>query len=199
MNTTNRGLNRLFILVVGVLLLAAGALAIAIAAAPALASQWKRTASDLAGSGAPSWVRDPAVGQASPLVLGLVVLAVVLIVLLLVFIAKQGHGRTAAALEQRTGTTVTRIDLAIPKALLEQHLEGRPELAGLRISAYEVRGTPMLKITARCSRGASPATVSSAISGAIRDLEQIVGTDVPAFVQLTGGFRIGSASRPRVA
>jgi hypothetical protein len=199
MNTTNRGLNRLFVLVVGVLLLAAGALAIAIAAVPALASQWKRTASDLAGNGAPSWVRDPAVGQASALVLGLVVLAVVLIVLLLVFIAKQGHGRTAAALEQRNGTTVTRIDLAIPKALLEQHLEDRSELAGLRISAYEVRGTPMLKITARCSRGASPAAVSSAISGAIRDLEQIVGTDVPAFVQLTGGFRIGSASRPRVA
>ena len=199
MNTTNRGLNRLFILVVGVLLLAAGALAIAIAAVPALASQWKRTASDLAGDGAPSWVRDPAVGQASPLVLGVVVLAVVLIVLLLVFIAKQGHGRTAAALEQRNGTTVIRIDLAIPKALLEQHLEGRSELAGLRISAYEVRGTPMLKITARCSRGASPAAVSAAIGGAIRDLEQIIGTDVPAFVQLTGGFRIGSASRPRVA
>jgi hypothetical protein len=123
----------------------------------------------------------------------------VLIVLLLVFIAKQGHGRTAAALEQRTGTTVTRIDLAVPKALLEQHLRDRPELAGLRISAYEVRGTPMLKITARCGRGASPAAVSAAIGGAIRDLEQIVGTDVPAFVQLTGGFRTGSASRPRVA
>lgn len=199
MNTTNRGLNRLFLLVVGLLLLAAGALAIALATVPALASQWRRTASALAGNGAPSWVRDPAVGQASALVLGLVVLAVVLIVLLLVFIAKQGHGRTAAALVQRHGSTVTRIDLAIPKALLEQHLEGRSELAGLRISAYEVRGTPMLKITARCSRGASPATVSSTISGAIRDLERIVGTDVPAFVQLTGGFRIGSASRPGVA
>ena len=199
MNTTNRALNRLFVLVVGLLLLAAGALAVALATVPAVASQWKRTAAGLAGDGAPSWVRDPAIGQASPLVLGVAVVAVVLIVLLVAFVAKQGHGRTAAALEQRTGATVTRIDLAIPKALLEQHLQDRPELAGLRISAYEVRGTPMLKITARCSRGASPAAVSAAIGGAIRDLEQIVGTDVPAFVQLTGGFRIGSASRPRVA
>jgi hypothetical protein len=199
MNTTNRALNRLFVLVVGLLLLAAGALAVAVATVPAVTSQWKRTAAALAGDGAPSWVRDPAVGRASPLVLGVALAAAVLIVLLLVFIAKQGHGRTAAALEQRTGTTVTRIDLAVPKALLEQHLRDRPELAGLRISAYEVRGTPMLKITARCSRGASPAAVSAAIGGAIRDLEQIVGTDVPAFVQLTGGFRTGSASRPRVA
>ena len=31
------------------------------------------------------------------------------------------------------------------------------------------------------------------------DLETIVGTDVPTFVQLTGGFRTGSASRPQVA
>jgi hypothetical protein len=199
MNTTNRALNRLFVLVVGLLLLAAGALAVAVATVPAVTSQWKRTAAALAGDGAPSWVRDPAVGRASPLVLGVAAAAAVLIVLLLVFIAKQGHGRTAAALEQRTGTTVTRIDLAVPKALLEQHLRDRPELAGLRISAYEVRGTPMLKITARCSRGASPAAVSAAIGGAIRDLEQIVGTDVPAFVQLTGGFRTGSASRPQVA
>ena len=199
MNTTNRALNRLFLLVVGLLLLAAGALAVAVATVPAVTSQWKRTAATLAGDGAPSWVREPTVGQASPLVLGVATVAVVLIVLLLVFIAKQGHGRTAAALEQRTGTTVTRIDLAVPKALLEQHLEDRAELAGLRISAYEVRGTPMLKITARCSRGASPAAVSAAIGGAIRDLEQIVGTDVPAFVQLTGGFRTGSASRPQVA
>jgi hypothetical protein len=199
MNTTNRALNRLFVLVVGVLLLAAGALAVALAAVPAVATQWKRTSTALAGGGAPSWASAPAIGRATPLVLGVIAIAVVLIVLLLVFIAKQGHGRTAAALEQRTGTSVARIDLAVPKALLEQHLQGRPELAGLRITAYEVRATPMLKITARCSRGASPAAVSAAIGDAIRDLEQIVGTDVPAFVQLTGGFRTGSASRPRVA
>jgi hypothetical protein len=199
MNTTNRGLNRLFVLVVGVLLLAAGALAVALAVVPAVAGQWMRTAASLAGSGAPAWVAEPVVGRASGLVLGVAALAVVLIVLLLAFVAKQGHGRTAAALERRTGATTTRIDLAVPKALLEQHLQDRPDLAGVRISAYEVRGTPMLKITARCRRGASPATVSAAIGGALRDLEQIVGTDVPAFVQLTGGFRIGSASRARVA
>ena len=28
---------------------------------------------------------------------------------------------------------------------------------------------------------------------------RFIGTDVPAFVQLTGGFRAGSLSRPRVA
>ena len=198
MNTTNRGLNRLFILIVGLLMLLAGAASIAVAAVPAVTSQWKQTVTALSSSAQP-WVADPAVGNASLLVLGIIVVSVVLIVLLLVFILKQGHGHTAAALQQHDGSTRTRIDLAIPKALLEEHLQHRDEFAGLRISAYEVRGTPMLKITARCRRGISPAVVSDLIGSAVRDLEQIVGTDVPTFVQLTGGFRTGSASRPQVA
>lgn len=198
MNNTNRALNRVFILIIGVLLLAAGAAAVLIAVIPTAASQYKTTAAGL-GTSAQPWVADPTIGKASLLVLGIVFVAVILIVLLIAFIAKQGHGHTAAALQQHDGATRTRIDLTIPKALLEEHLKDRDELAGLRISAYEVRNTPMLKITARCRRGVSPAVVSELIGRAVGDLEQIVGTDVPTFVQLTGGFRTGSASRPQVA
>lgn len=198
MNSTNRALNRVFILVVGVLLLAAGAVAVLLGAVPAVASQWRQTATTLQ-SDPQSWVADPTVGRASLLVLAVVLVALVLIILLIAFIAKQGHGRTAAALQQHEGGTSTRIDLAIPKALLEEHLKGRDEITGLRISAYEVRGTPMLKISARCRRGISPAVVSELVGRAIGDLERIVGTDVPTFVQLTGGFRSGSATRPQVA
>lgn len=197
MNTTNRGLNRLFILIVGLLLLATGAAAIALAVIPSVTSQWKQAATSLNTSAQP-WVATPSVGNASLLVLGVVVVAIVLIVLLLAFVLKQGHGHTAASLHQHHGNTHTRIDLSIPKALLEEHLQHRDELAGLRISAYEVRGTPMLKITARCRRGISPAVVSDLVGSAVRNLEQLIGTDVPTFVQLTGGFRTGSASRPQV-
>ena len=198
MNTTNRALNRLFILVIGLVLIAAGAAAILLAAVPQVTSQWKATASSLA-NGAQPWVADATVGKASLLVIGIVVAAVVLILLLIAFITKQGHGRSAAAIQQQDGPTTTRIDLAVARALLEEHLGTRDELVGLRISAYEVRGTPMLKITARCRRGVSPAVVATLIGRSIDDLERIVGTDVPAFVQLTGGFRAGSTSRPQVA
>lgn len=194
MNTTNRGLNRLFLFLVGLLLLIAGAAAIALAAILAVMTGWKQTAASLTG-GSQGWVADPVVGTASWLVLGIALVCLVLILLLIAFIVRQGHGRTAVAIQQHQGATRTRIDLAIPKALLEEHLHARPELAGLRISAYEVRSTPMLKISARCRRGVSPALVADLIGGAVRDLDEIVGTDVPTFVQLTGGFRAGSASR----
>ena len=198
MNTTNRALNRLFILLVGLLLIAAGGVAVVLAAVPSVTAQWRSTAKQLA-TGAQPWVADPTIGKASLLVLGIAVIALVLIVLLIAFIARQGHGRSAAALQQQHGSTSTRIDLAIPRALLEEHLGKRDELVGLRISAYEVRNTPMLKITAKCRRGVSPAVVADLIGRSIGDLEQIVGTDVPAFVQLTGGFRAGRAARPQVA
>jgi hypothetical protein len=197
-NSTNRALNRVFILITGLLVLAAGAAALLIVAVPAVRSQFRAVSRRLE-QGAQAWVADPVVGRASLLVLGVAVVALVLIVLLLVFIGRQGRGRSAAALRQHDGTTSTRIDLAVPRALLEEHLGRRDELAGLRISAYEVRGTPMLKITARCRRGMSPAVVADVIARAVVDLEQIIGTDVPTFVQLTGGFRAGSVTRPQVA
>lgn len=198
MNTTNRALNRLFIFVVGLLLLAVGAGAVLLGALPAVTSQWRSTAKSLEASAQP-WVADAVVGTASWLVLGIAVVALVLIVLLIAFVAKQGHGRSAAALRLRDGSTRTRIDLDVPRALLEEHLSERDELAGLRISAYEVRGTPMLKITARCRRGVSPEVVADMVSNSVAELKRIIGTDVPAFVQLTGGFRAGSNTRPQVA
>ena len=198
MNSTNRALNRFFILVVGVLLIAAGAAAVLIAALPSVGSQWRSIAKQLE-AGAQPWVADPTIGEASLLVIGIAAVCLVLILLLVTFIAKQGHGRSAAAIVQHDGTSTTRIDLAVPRALLEEHLGQRDELVGLRISAYEVRSTPMLKITARCRRGVSPAVVAYLIGRAIGDLEYIVGTDVPAFVQLTGGFRAGAAPSAQVA
>jgi hypothetical protein len=198
MNTTNRGLNRLFILLVGLVLLAAGLASIALGVLPTVSGRWKHTASTLA-DGAQPWVADPVIGTASWLVVGIALACLLLIVVLIVFITNQGHGRTAAALQQHDGATRTRIDLAVPKTLLQDHLQHRPELAGLRISAYEVRGTPMLKITARCRRGVSPALVADLIGRAVNDLEHIVGTDIAIFVQLTGGFRAGAATRAQVA
>ncbi|RIX26494.1 hypothetical protein [Amnibacterium setariae] len=192
MNATNRGLNRLFLAITGLLLIAAGAVPLALALVPAVASQWRATAKDLA-SGAPAWVAQPTTGKASALVLGVAVVAVILVLLLLVFMIRRGGGRTGAAIEHRGESGTTRIDLAVPRSLLEEHLGSRDEFAGVRIASYEVRGTPMLAISARCRRGVSPAAAAELIGRAVTDLERILGTDVPTLVRLSGGFRLGRA------
>lgn len=197
MNNTNRAFNRGFLLVVGLLLIGAGVLALALALERTVAAQWRTTAGTAAAS-APSWVADPVLGTATPLALIVGGVAIVLALLLLVFILRQGRGRTAEAVYQPGTASATRIDLAVPRALLEEHLGARDELVGLRISAYEVRGTPMLKVSARCRRGVSPRYVGDLIGRAIGDLEAIVGTEVPALIQLSGGFRSRTRRRTRL-
>ena len=197
MNSTNRAANRLFLAVVGLILLAVGALLVALGAVPQVMSTWKDVASQLTRS-APSWVSDPSVGKASLAVAGLVVVALVLTVLLLVFIARQGRGRSAAALQHDGENGATRIDVSVARTLLEQHLADRDELLSTRISAYEVQGTPMLKVSVRCRRGVTPTDVSRLIGRAVTTMEEIIGADVPTFVQISGGLRARTAAAARL-
>lgn len=197
MNNTNRVANRVFLVLVGLLLVAAGAVAGALALVPAVATAWSQQASSI-GSAAPDAVSAPVAGTATLVTIGIVVVAVVLLILLLLFVLGQGRGHTAEALRTGEAGQGTRIDLAVPRALLEEHLQARGDLVGVRISAYEVRGTPMLKVAARCRRGVSPARVAAEIGRAVADLERILGADVPALIQLSGGFRARSAARARL-
>ena len=116
MNTTNRAANRLFLLVLGLLLLAAGAVAVLLVALPAFAAGWKQQASAIPAA-APPWISTAAVGSVNWLTIVIGVLAVVLAILLVAFIVRQGHGHAASVLERRNGPTGrTRIDLAVPRA-----------------------------------------------------------------------------------
>ena len=197
MNSTNRAANRFLLAVVGLVLLAAGAGGTALGVVPQLASGWRSTASAL-GRAAPSWLADPVIGRASIAVLVVVGVALVLTLLLLLFIARQGRGRAATALQADGEHGAVRIDLAVPRALLEQHLADRDELLSVRVSAYEVAGAPMLKVSVRCRRGASPTAVAALIGRAVTTMEQILGADVPTFVQISGGLRTRTAAAARL-
>jgi len=190
MNATNRGLNRLFLGVTGLLLLAAGAVPILLVTLAPVAQRWRSTARSLSGS-APDWVARPVTGSASALVLGIAAAALVLVVLLLVFVLRRGGGRTGTAVERSDEAGSTRLDLAVPRALLEQHLGARDEFSGVHVAAYAVRGVPVLSISARCRRGVSPADAAELIGRAVDDLGRIVGAELPALVRLSGGFRLG--------
>ena len=62
--------------------------------------------------------------------------AIVLALLLLVFVLRQGRVRTSRVVDDRSddaGRTV--VDLAVPRTLLAAHLRARPEFVAVRISA----------------------------------------------------------------
>lgn len=198
MNSTNRAANRAFLIITGLLLLAVGAAGIVLGAVPVVTDAWKQQAPQVRSS-APSWIGAPIVGTASILVLALALLALILIVLLIAFIVRQGRGHTGQLLERPTSpTAVTRMDLAVPQALLSEHLAEQPELVGHRVVAYRVRSTPMLKISVRARRGISPTEAATVVTGALGDLDRILGVELPALVQISGGFRARVAKTARV-
>ena len=199
MNTTNRAANRLFLLITGLVLLAAGATAILLAALPAFASGWRRQASAIP-TDLPSWATTTVTGTVGWLALAVGVIALVLAVLLIVFILRQGHGHAAAVLERRNGTTGrTRIDLAVPRNLLTERLQENPDILASRVTAYDVRGTPTLKVSVRARRGTSPAAITDDVLSALRALDAVLGEELPAYLQISGGFRARAAGRARVA
>lgn len=198
MNSTNRAANRLLLLITGIVLLAAAAVALTLAIVPAVLTAWGTQASSITTS-APDWVGGSVLGTVSWLTLGIGLVAVVLAILLIVFILKQGQGRTSRVLEQHSGGTgATLIDLGVPKALLEQDLSDRPEFITSRISAYRVRRTPTLKVSVQCRRGISPVDAAETVTRSLEGLDAIIGERIPALVQITGGFRSRTASRARL-
>ena len=199
MNSTNRGANRLFIIIVGVLLIAAGAVGILLAALPAVTSTWKQQGGSLRSS-APSWVGSAVTGTASLLVLGILLVALILVILLIVFIVRQGGGHTGRVLHRTDSpNAVTDIDLAVPRTLLSDHLSDLPELVGNRVTAYRVKRTPMIKVSVRARRGIAPDDAAHAVVDALKALDSILGFELPAMVQISGGFRARAAKPARTS
>jgi hypothetical protein len=191
MNDTNRALNRLVIVACGLVLLVVGVAAAAVALIPAVRDGWATSA-----DGATRWVSarlqqtplgDTGVSWVMPAVL---VLLVVGVILLIVFIARQGGGHTGTAVSERTserGTTV--IDSAVAEHALQDALAGRPEFVATRVSTYRVRRTPVLKVSVTCRRGVSPKAAATVVEERLRALDELLGRELPALIQVSGGFR----------
>lgn len=199
MNDTNRVVNRLLLVIVGVVFLAVAAGAVLLATVPAAADGWSTTSLAVLAEadrlfGAPLWPGTTVSGAA------LVALAAGLIfaILLIVFIVRQGRGRVGTVLTARTDHGAIEIDVAVPTALLTDALTGVPGVAGVTVVAYRVRRDPALRATIRCRRGASAHTVTAALDEAVSNLHAALGTELPVFAQLVGGFRVRLRSAVRV-
>ena len=199
MNATNRALNRAVILLVGIVLIAAG-VAVAVAAS---VPQWLEVWSD--GSARVTDALGAAVASASLgfsdhswiLVAG-AALAVLAAVLVAVFMLRQGRGHTRTVLSEGTSEHGrTEVDASLAANALEDAIGSRPEFIATHVSAYRVRRTPALKVAVTCRRGVSPKDAADIVDDAVRALDELLGRPLPALVQISGGFRarVGSSTR----
>lgn len=199
MNSSNRALNRILLGIVGVIALAVAAAATALLVVPGFAREWTRAASGALGTadaifGRPLW---PGTTVSAAALVGLAG-ALVFVVLLLVFILRQGHGGTATVIALQGENGTIEVDASVPAALLEAFLAPVPGVAGVSVTAYRIRRQPMLKVTVRCRRGAAARTIADALDEAVVRMQEAVGSPIPVFAQLVGGFRARLRSAVRV-
>lgn len=200
MNNTNRALNRILLAVIGLLTLLVGAALVAIATLPAIRAGYRSTAPDIHGA-VTSWLKTMPLFDTGSSWGWIFVLALLLliVIVLLVFIFRQGQGRQDILIKEDTtqaGTTI--IDSAVAEHAIQDDLDGRPEFVASRVSTYQVRGTPVLKISVTCRRGVSPRDVTTMIETSLNAFDTLLGRQVPALLQISGGVRARLSRSTRI-
>jgi len=200
MNDTNRGLNRLLVFVVGLVLLLAGA-------AVAVGALWpdvQQTVSDGA-SDATGQVTDALSGSQVWILWVTAVVCLVLIVLLIAFVVRQGGGRTSTLLDlseaddshSPTGGHVV-IDAKVAANVLEEALSNAPGVVSADVVAFRIKGENVLRVTVDARRGASPVDLRRAVDEAVSRWDDLLGTVTPVVVQINGGLRTQMSSATRL-
>lgn len=214
MNTTPRFLNRLVLAVVGLLLLTAGTAGLAVLLLPAVAAWWGSTAPRI-GGGIERLRRDTTFGGQSDtwLWLALASALLFLIVLLALWIAAQGRGRTGvfASVDGRPGghsdgrgtdgggtagsvvITAEAVEQALRTALLE-----RTDLAGASVSTWEIRGVPGLQVRVFPRKGVAPYTTAAEVSRLVEALDAVTGYRTPVLISIRSGARVRFTRADRV-
>lgn len=200
MNSTNRFLNRLFVFIIGLVVLAAGA-AVSVGA---LLPDVQKTISENAES-AVGPTNDTI--DAQPWILWVAAAAaVLLIVLLLWFVLRQGRGHTGTLLqvdEQRSKDTPTggrvTLDVKVAAQVLEEAVTRNPDVVSVDVTGFRIRRQNTLRLTAHSRRGASPAQLRREIDAAVTEWDAVLGTSTPVVILIVSGLRTRLASTNRVA
>lgn len=191
MNNTNRAANRLLIFACGLLLLVVGAAAAAAVLVPFVRDAWKDTSGQVADQVA-SWLQQTQLGGngISWILIAVVALLVIGIIVLIVFISRQGRGRTGIAISEPTtehGSTV--VESSVAEQAIQDALDAHSEFVASHVSTYKVRRTPVLKVSVTCRRGVSPKDAAAIVESKLLALDQLLGRELPALIQISGGFR----------
>jgi hypothetical protein len=210
--SSNRFLNRLLLVVVGVVALAVGAFLVA-ATLPggsgsmgATVRGWLTRASSAVADAVAATPLDPsggadggAGGAGSWLAVALAALCLLLVIVFVVAAVAHGGGRTGRLVVHDEPAGSIAISAAFAETAVADALSARREVTSVHVSAWTVRGRPALKVRVRVTAGAAPAPVVAAASDVVRGLDRVLGEAVPVLVEVVGASVVRRGSDPRVA
>lgn len=208
MNNTNRALNRIFVFVVGLILLAAGAAAAAPQFWPWWADRWEQ-----AGRQGLQVVTDAL--EASPLpgtdvswwmLAALAALLVVTIGMILVIASVGGGGSreiyrapsVTRAGGQAGGADRVVLETSFATDTLKNSLDKRPDLVASSVGAYTVNRQPVLHISVTPRQGTSPRRVADEVDTLLANLALVVGDAPASCLTIQSGLRAQLGRNQRV-
>lgn len=216
MTSSNRFLNRLLLVVVGVVALAVGAFLIVATlpggsdslggtvrgwladASSAVRDAVAATPLDPSGAGGAGGA-DGAGGAGSWLAVALAALCLLLVIVFAVAAVAHGGGRTGRLVVHDEPAGSIAISAAFAETAVADALSARRDVTSVHVSAWTVRGRPALKVRVRVTAGAAPAPVVAAASDVVRGLDRVLGEEVPVLVEVVGASVVKRGSDPRVA
>lgn len=204
MNATNRGVNRLILLIVGVLLLTAGG-------ATVLASLWSSaaTAWQMSVDTGVAWMvnADDVSRVSDATTVSWFTFAVLVTLLLVVLIAglvigRLGGGRSSILMRAGKGDgaqgSVT-IGRGFASDAIVHSLAAHEDILSSRVAACRVRGTDVLHVRITPRQNTSPVEIAATVNGLLDNLSALTGQHTPTYVSIHSGIRArASADRSRV-
>ncbi|TFC94416.1 MULTISPECIES: hypothetical protein [Cryobacterium] len=205
MNSTNRILNRIFVFLVGLLVLTGGVTLALVALIPLVRDSWTnatRVGIDRATRLLQATPLPESLGPVNGSWLWLIALAAgaVLSAALVTFSLRQGHGQTGrlVTLNEQTSSGAVDIEAKVAEHAIQEALTIRPELVAFHVSTYRVKNQSALKVAITCRRGISPREASQIVNEVLFSFDNLLGLQLPALVQIGGGFRARTTKATRI-
>ncbi len=189
MSSTHRWLNRTLLAVLGLILVAVGALTAAAGLVPDVAEAWTSTGAT-AVNGLPALLASaPLTADTSWWTIAALALVVVCAALLVGWIASQGGGRTSTVGRQVSAMGNTTVETSLVADALRTALEENGQILAVAVSSWRVRRQTGLRVRVQPRRGASPGAVVAAANEAIAGLDTLLGERIPVLVSVQTGAR----------
>jgi len=208
MTTSNRFVNRLILILVGLVLAAvtAGLVLVAVSqpvrdAVSAFGSdQGAALVSRISPEDGTPWTGTAVLWPLYAIV-GVCLLG---IVIALVLALAHGRGRTGTVLHDETsaeGGPAGSVEFATGFAedVLENALAGRGDLLDVTVSAYQHGSTTALKVRVLPRSGVSPRTVVDSVRTEVESLDRLLGVRLPVVLEVASSARAGFSKEDRVA
>jgi len=184
MNATRRGLNRFLLFVVAMVLLALGALALAVGLLPGGTDTWTTVMGGFQG-----WLESLGRESAG---WGAVAAIVVLAITLVLVASAAVRGRRQAPL-QSTGSASAEGRITVSDGFASEALKNalgeRDEILSSRISAGEVGKESVLHVAVTPRQNTSPREVVAHVDTLVTNLAALTGQNLRAYISIHSGLR----------